>query len=66
MQTLTTLDKIVIEDYYQMTIINENVYWMKVAHLFSSFSQNLRVPFCTSTFTSKKLIAFFIVHTREK
>ena len=66
MQTLTRLDKVVIEDYYHMTIINENVYYMKLAHLLSNFSQNLRVPFYTSTFTSKFLIAFLSVHTKEK
>ena len=49
-----------------MTIINENVYYMKLAHLLSNFSQNLRVPFYTSTFTSKFLIAFLSVHTKEK
>ena len=67
MQALTILDKVVIEDYYHMTImINEIVYWMKLAHLLSSFSQNFRVPFCTSTFNSKLSIAFLDVHTRKK
>ena len=39
---------------------------MKLAHVLSIFSLNLRAPFYTSTFTSKLLIAFSNVHTREK
>ena len=53
LQTLTRMDKVVIKDYYNMTIINENVYWMKLAHLLLSFSQDLRVPFRKSTFKFK-------------
>jgi hypothetical protein len=66
MQTLIIMDKVVIEDYYDMTIIDENVYLTKLTHLLSIFSLCLKVSFCTSTFTSKFLIAFVYVHTREK
>ena len=48
-----------------MTTIDENVNWMKLTHLLSNFSLNLRAFFCTSNFTSKKLIAFLDVHNRE-
>ena len=30
MQTLTRMDKVVIEDYYHMTVGDENVNWMKL------------------------------------
>ena len=33
MQTLTRMDKVIIEDYYHMTIGDENVNWMKLTHL---------------------------------
>jgi hypothetical protein len=58
MHAQTRIDRVGIKDYYKMTLINENMYWMKPTHLLSSFSQNVRVPFCTSTFTSKFLITF--------
>lgn len=35
MLTLIRMDKEVIEDYQHMTIIDENMYWMKITHLFS-------------------------------
>lgn len=41
MQSLIGIDKIVIKDYSHMTIINDIVYWMKLTHLMSRFSQNL-------------------------
>ena len=60
MQTPTRMNKVVIEDYYHMTTMNEtNTSIVK-------FPANPRVPFCTSTFTSTFLIAFLHVHTREK
>ena len=50
MQTPRRMNEVVIEDYYHMTTIDENVNWMELAHLLSSFSLNPRVPFCTSIF----------------
>ena len=50
MQTLIKMDKVVIEDYYRVTIMDENMNWMKLTHLLSLFSLNPRAPFCTSTF----------------
>ena len=40
MQTQTRMDKVVIEGYYQMTTMDENVNWMKLTHLLSTFSLN--------------------------
>ena len=40
--------------------------WMELTHLLSTFSLNLRTPFCTLTFTPKSFIAFLNVHTLEK
>ena len=38
MQTLTKKkDGVAIKDYYHMTTRDENVYWMKLTHLLSSF-----------------------------
>jgi hypothetical protein len=45
---------VVIEDYDHMTIMDENVNWMKLTNLLSLFSLNLRALFYTSTFTSEK------------
>ena len=35
MQTLLKMDKVVIEDYRHVVLINENMYWMKLTHLLS-------------------------------
>jgi hypothetical protein len=56
---------IVIEDYYHMMTMDENVNIMKLTHLISKKPLNLRAPFCTSTFTLEYLIAFLIIHTKE-
>ena len=37
MQTLTKMDRVVIEDYYHMTTMDENVNPMKQIHLLSNF-----------------------------
>jgi hypothetical protein len=66
MQTLTWMDMVVIEDYCPLTILDENMCWMKLKRLLVGFPQNLRVPFCESTFTEKFLMAFLYVHTKEK
>ena len=65
MQTLTRMDKVVIEDYHHMTTIDVDVNWMKLTHLLLIFSLNLRAPFCTFTFTLIFLIAFSNVHTTK-
>ena len=66
MWTLTRINKGVIGDYYHVTVMNENVNWMKLTHLQSNNSLNCRVCFCTSTFTSKKFIAILDVYIREQ
>jgi hypothetical protein len=44
MQTSTRMNKIVIEDYHHMTIMDENVNWMKLMNLLSTFfSPNRRI-----------------------
>ena len=48
-----------------MTIMDENVKWMKLTHLLCKHSLNLKAAFCTFTFTSEFLIAFLNVHNRE-
>ena len=37
MQTLTSMDMVVIKDSYYVTTVNENVYRMKLTHLLSTF-----------------------------
>ena len=56
---------VVITDYYHMTTVDENVNWMKITHILSTFTLNLRGPFCTSTFTSKFLIIFLNAHLEK-
>ncbi len=48
-----------------MTIMHENVNYMKLAHLLSKQFSNLKAPFCKSTFTSRFLIAFLNAHTKD-
>ena len=36
---------VVIKDYDHMTPMDKNMYWMKLAHLLSTFSLNLRALF---------------------
>ena len=59
MQTLTRTYMVVIEDTNHMTIMDENVNWMKLTNLLSLSSLNLRAPYYTSTFTSKKSNSLF-------
>ena len=59
------MDKVVIEDYYHMTM-NENMNYMKLTHLLSSLWVKFRALFCTSTLTSYFLIVFSNEHTIEK
>lgn len=65
MQTVQRVDMIVIEDYYHVTTMDENVNIMKLTHLISKNPLNSRAPFCTSTFTLGFLIDFLIIHTKE-
>ena len=46
------MNKVVIEDYYYMTVMNKYVNEMKLTHLLSDIPVNLRAPFCTFSFTS--------------
>ena len=59
-------DKVIIEDFYQMTTTYEYMNWMKLTHTLLTFSLNPRAPFCTSTFPSTSLIAFVIYTLKEK
>ena len=47
MQTMTRMDKVDIKDYDHMTTMDEIVNWMKLTHLLSISSLNLKAPFCT-------------------
>ena len=60
------MNMIVIEDYYQVITMYRIIIWMNLTCLLSIFYINLKPPLCTSTFTSKKLIAFLIVHIGEE
>ena len=66
MQALTRMVTVVIEDYYHMTTRDENMNWMKLAHLLWVFSPNLRVIFCKSTLTLEFLLASSNVYTKGK
>jgi hypothetical protein len=45
MQTLLGMDMAVIEDYYHMTIMDENMNWMKLTYLLSNFTLNPTTSF---------------------
>ena len=62
----TRMDKVVIDAYYHMTPMDENVNWMKLTTMLSNFSLNPRVTCCTSNLISTFLIAFQNVHNKEK
>ena len=47
MQTPTRMNKVVIEDYYHIIIMDENVNWMEPAHMFTIFSLYPRAPLGT-------------------
>ena len=51
MQTLTITDRVVIDDYYHMTTMDD-MNRIQLVNLFSFSSLKLRAPFCTVTFTS--------------
>ena len=55
MQTLTRTNMVVFKDYDHMTIMNEDMKWMKLTHLISIFSLNVMAPFSTFSFTLKKV-----------
>ena len=44
MEALTRMDLVVIEDYCDMTTMDENINWMTLAYLLSSLSLNLTAP----------------------
>lgn len=54
------MNKIVIDDYYHMTLIKKKLYQVTLVHPLSNFYRNLKVPFCTHNSTSRLLIAFLI------
>jgi hypothetical protein len=56
LQTLTTMDIVIIEDYYHMTTIDEYACWMKWTHLLWKFPLHLRASIYISTFVTKKWI----------
>ena len=62
MQTLTRMDKGFIEDYYRMANKgrDENMNWRKSTHLLSNISLYVRVPICTSAFTSRFLNVYVL------
>ena len=37
MQTLMRMDKVVTEDYYHVIIMDKNMNWMKLIHMFLVF-----------------------------
>jgi hypothetical protein len=47
MQALAKNGHGVIGDNYHMTVMDENVKWLRLAHPLSDFSLNFRAPFCT-------------------
>ena len=59
------MHKVIIEDYYHIITMDENVIWMELTHLLSNFSSNLRgggglcPPFVQPTYALTFLIAFF-------
>ena len=53
MQTLTRMDKVVIEHFYHMTTMDENMNWMELTHLLSKKILNLRA------------LLYIYIHTRE-
>jgi hypothetical protein len=59
------MDKVVIEDYYHTTIVDENMKHMKLTHLLSSFPLKLKAACCTYNFISFFLKALLDVHTRK-
>ena len=54
------MDKGVVENYYNMTTIDENMNWMK-DDLLSKNPFSVKAPLYTSTFTSRFLIAYLNV-----
>ena len=54
------MNKVVIGHYYYVTIMDENVNWMKLTCMLSMFSLNLE-----ATFTSRFLTTSLKVHTIE-
>ena len=55
LQTLKRRNMVIVRNYVHTTTMDENTNWMKLTHLFSNFPLTLKAPFCTSTFTSKKI-----------
>ena len=64
MQTLTIMGEVVIEEFYHMTIMDENANQMELTHL-SKKPPNLR-SLLYIYFYFKIFTTFLYVHTREK
>ena len=64
----TRSDKVVIEDYHQMTTMDENVNWMDLTHVLSTYFSKPLGPllYCTSTFPSTFLIASLMYTLKKK
>ena len=59
------MNKVVIKDYNHMTTMDENMNWMKVTHVLSNFSLNLRPPF-VNLHLLQIYSSLSTVYTREK
>ena len=62
---LIRLDRVVVEDYYYTTIMDENVNWMQHTYLISILFLNHKDPLYTLAFTSENCIVLCIQHTRK-
>jgi hypothetical protein len=65
MQTLTTMDKVVVDECYHMTTMDE-VNWIKITHLLPICSLNLRTPPFVHLSLLQILVAFLDAQTKEK
>jgi hypothetical protein len=66
MQTLLGMDMAVIEDYYHMTIMDENMNWMKLTYLLSNFTLNPTTSFAHLRLFQNLKNLFLNIHSREK
>ena len=62
------MDKVIMEDHYHMTTMDENMNWMKPTHMLSSCFSKVegRMLYNTSTFAANFLKAIFeCTHSRK-
>jgi hypothetical protein len=62
MQTLTKVDKVLIKDNYNMTIMEENVDWIKLTSIVNCSLSNLAPPLCKFTFIWVNIIQISLYH----